>query len=62
MRRLIAKTEGGNQLGLREVLQRFADDQRSAQDLSDNQRAEILLDQFKRHVASELQLLELRVD
>ena len=60
MKRLIATTEGENKLGLRELLQRYVDDQWTADHYTDEQRAEILLDQFKRAILSELELLDLK--
>ena len=59
---LNATTEGQNKLGLREILQRYVDDQWTADHYTDKQRCEILLEQFKRQVAAELELLELAVE
>ena len=56
--KLIAKTEGRHKLGLRELLQRYVDNQWSADHYTDEQRCEILLDQFKRAMAAELEMLD----
>ena len=50
-------TEGQNRLGLRELCQRYVDDQWVADYMTDEQAAESLLDQFKRAVRVELELL-----
>ena len=60
IRHFNAATEGLNRLGLRELLQRYADDQWVAAHMTEEQAAESVLDCFKRAVAQELQLLELR--
>jgi hypothetical protein len=52
-------TEGTNRLGLRELLQRYADEQWVAVHLTPEQAAESVLDCFKRAVAGELELLDL---
>jgi hypothetical protein len=54
-----ATTEGQNRLGLRELLQRYADEQWVADHLTLEQAAESVLDCFKRAVRQELELLEL---
>ena len=46
-----------NRLGLRELCQRHVDDQWVAAHMTDEQAAESLLDQFKRAVRAELELL-----
>jgi hypothetical protein len=60
MRTFTATTEGQNRLGLRELLQRYADEQWVADHMTDQQAAEAVLDCFKRAVAGELELLELK--
>lgn len=59
MLKFTATTEGQNRLGLRELLQHFADEQWVAAHLTEGQAADAVLDTFKRTVAGELQLLEL---
>ena len=59
MRTFTATTEGPNRLRLRELLQRYADEQWVADHLTDEQVAESMLDCFKRAVAQELELLDL---
>ncbi len=54
-----AKTEGRNQLALRDLLQRYANDQWVADHMTPEQAAESVLDCFKRAVRQELELLEL---
>jgi hypothetical protein len=44
MRTFTASTEGSNRLGLRELLQRFADEQWAADDMSDEQAAGSVLE------------------
>ncbi len=55
-------TEGSDKLGLRAVLERYANDQWMAAHYTDKQRIEIMLDQFKRQVQQELKLLELKLE
>jgi hypothetical protein len=55
-----ATTEAPNRLGLRELLQRYADQQWMAVHLTPEQAAESVLDCFKRAVAGELELLDLK--
>ena len=57
MRTFTVTTEGANRLGLRELCQRYVDDQWVADHMTDEQAAESLLDQFKRAVRVELELL-----
>jgi len=57
MRTFAVATEGANRLGLRELCQRYVDDQWHAAHMTDEQAAESLLDQFKRAVRAELELL-----
>ena len=59
MRRFIAKTVGRNRLGLRELCEQYANDQWVAAHMTPEQAAESVLDQFKRAVMQELELLEL---
>jgi hypothetical protein len=54
---LVVTTEGQNRLGLRELCQRYVDEQWFAVHMTDEQAAESLLDQFKRTVRAELELL-----
>ncbi len=57
-----ATTEGTDKLGLRAVLKRYAKDQWLSVHYTDEQRVEIMLDQFKRQVQQELKLLVLRLE
>ena len=57
-----ATTEGSDKLGLRAVLERYANDQWMAVHYTDEQRVEIVLDQIRRQVQQELKLLVLEVD
>jgi hypothetical protein len=50
-------TEGQDKLGLRAVCERYVNEQWYAAHMTDEQAAEALLDQFKRAVAGELELL-----
>jgi hypothetical protein len=59
MRRFLATTEGRNQLGLRELLQHYAEEQWVADHLTPEQAAESVLDCFKRAVRTEMELLDL---
>jgi len=54
MRTFTATTEDPNRLGLRELLQRYADEQRVADHMMAEQAAESVLDTFKRAVRQEL--------
>ncbi len=56
-----ATTEGSDKLGLRAVLEQYANDQWMAVHYTDEQRTAIVLYQFKRQVAQELKLLALDV-
>ncbi len=49
-----ASTESRNKLGLREALQCYVDEQWTADHYTEEQRIEVLLDQFRRAVASGL--------
>jgi hypothetical protein len=55
-------TEGQNRLGLRELCQKFADEQWVADHLTSKQAAESVLREFKRGVRAELELLEITCD
>ena len=57
-----ATTEGSDKLGLRAVLEGYANDQWMAVHYTDEQRVEIMLDQFKRQVQQELKLLVLKLE
>ncbi len=57
-----ATTEGTDELGLRAVLERYANDQWLPDHYTEEQRVGIVLDQFKRQVKQELKLLVLEVD
>ena len=57
MRTFVLSTKGENRLGLRELCQRFADDEWVADHLTDEEAAESVLDRFKRAVRAELELL-----
>jgi len=57
MRTFTVTTEGENRLGLREVCQRYVDDQWVADHMTDEQAAESLLDQFRRAVRQEWEML-----
>ena len=58
-RRFTASTEGPNRLGLRELLQHYAEEQWVAVHLTPEHAAESELDCFKRAVRQELELLAL---
>ncbi len=57
-----ATTEGTDKLGLRTMLERYANDQRLPDYYTQEQRVGIVFDQFKRQVEQELKLLVLEVD
>ncbi len=57
-----ATTEGRDKLGLRAVLERYANDQWLPDYYDEEQRVGIVFDQFKRQVEQELHLLALEVD
>jgi hypothetical protein len=57
MRGFAVTTEGQNRLGLRELFQRYIDEQWVAAHMTYEQAAESLLDQFERPVRAELELL-----
>ncbi len=57
-----ATTEGSDKLGLRAILEHYANDQWMAVHYTDEQRVEIMLDQFKRQVQQELKLLDLKLE
>lgn len=52
---------GEDKLGMREILQRYADDQWFAEHYTSKQAADALLDRFKRVIAAELELIEVEV-
>ena len=54
-----AKTDGPNRLGLRALLERYANEQWVAVHMTPEQAAESVLDCFKRAVLQELKLLDL---
>jgi hypothetical protein len=56
-----ATTEGPDRLGLRAVLERYANDQWLPVHYAEEQGAEIVFDQFKRQVERELKLFVLEV-
>jgi hypothetical protein len=60
MRQFTVTTEGQNRLGLRELCQRFADEQWVADHLTSAQAAESILREFKRAVRAELEMLDLK--
>ena len=55
---VVVATEGQNRLGLRELCERYVNDQWFAAHASDELAAEALLDQVKRAVRDALELLE----
>jgi len=54
-----SKTDGPNRLQLRELLQRYANEQWVADHMTPEQAAESVLDCFKRAIQQELELLAL---
>jgi hypothetical protein len=60
MRTFTVTTVGQNRLGSRELCEHYVNDQWFAAHASDELAAEALLDQFKRAVLGELELLEVR--
>ena len=57
-----ASTSGKDELGLKDQLQRYADDYRLPDHVSDEPGAEIVLDAFRRKVAGELELVDVTVN
>ena len=57
-----ATTAATDKLVLRAVLEQYANDQWLPDHYNEEQRAEIVLDRFKRQVKQELKLLVLEVD
>ena len=55
---LTATKTGPDKFGLRALLQSYIDDQWTADHYSDEQRCGILLEQFKRAVCCEMELLQ----
>jgi hypothetical protein len=60
MRSFTVTTEGQDKLGLRAIAKAYINDQWFAAHASDELAADALLDQFKRAVRQELELLECR--
>ena len=60
MKTFTVTTEGPNRLGLRELCQRYIDEQWVIEHATPEQAAAIVLDTFKRAVAQELEMLEVR--
>ena len=58
MPRFTVTTEGANRLGLRELCQQFTEERWVAEHLTPEQAAESVLDEFKRAVLAELELLQ----
>jgi predicted DNA-binding transcriptional regulator len=58
MRRFTVRTEGQNTLRPRELCQRYVDERWIAANLTPEQAAESILDEFKRAVRQELEMLE----
>jgi hypothetical protein len=59
-RRVVVTTKGQDRLGLRALCERYMNDRWYAAHMTDKQAVEALLDQFKRAVAGELELLDAR--
>ena len=57
MRHFTVTTDGRSRLGLRELCEAYCNDQYVAAHMTPEQAAESVLDQFKRAVAGELELL-----
>jgi len=57
-----ASTNGKDELGLKDHLQRYADDYWLPDHVSDERGAEIILEAFKRKIAGELELLDVVVN
>ena len=60
MQAFTAKTAGPNRLGLRELLQRYADEQWVENHMTPTQVAAAVLDCFRRAVRQDLELLDLK--
>ena len=58
--RFLAITDGRNRLGLKELCQQFIDELRMPTCLTKDEAAQYMLDLFKRSVASELELLDVK--
>ena len=58
MRVFRVSTEGQNRLGLRELFEPYVNEQWCAAHMTPEQAAESLLDQFKRAVRAELEMLK----
>lgn len=61
MRTFVVTTDGRDRLGLRELCERYVNDQWFAAHATDELAAEALLEQFRRAVKAELELLDVRV-
>ena len=57
MKTFIVRSDGANRFGLRELCQRYIDEQWVVAHATPDQAAAIVLDTFKRAVAQELELL-----
>ena len=57
-----ATAEGSDKLGLREILEKYANDQWLPAHCTDEQKCAIVLDQLKRQITQELKLLVLEAD
>jgi hypothetical protein len=60
LRTFTASTTGPDRLGLRELLQRYADEMWTAAHMTPQQAAASVLDCFKRAVRQEMEMLELK--
>ena len=58
--RFVAHTEGRNRLGLKELCQEFVNELQMPTCLTKEEAAQYVLDLFKRSVASELELLDVK--
>ena len=58
--RFVASTEGRNRLGMKELCQKFLDELQMPTCLTKDEAAQYVLDLFKRSVASELEMLDVK--
>ena len=58
MRRVIVRTDSPNKLGLRELCQHYCDQRWVAAHMTPEPAAESVLDEFKKAIRQELELLE----
>lgn len=58
-RRFMVRSDGTNQLGLRELCQRFTDERWIAGRLTPDQSSEAVLDEFKRALHAEAEMLDI---